>query len=118
MTTSHNPRAGTFEWGLHSVKRALGIPAALPHANTMTAVMGHGGLDTLVNPERSEALLPDPMQQQVQSLVEAFFYKLVPGTGYIINSDLMSYICFPHDGIAYETPPLFKINPTIPAAFT
>lgn len=118
MTSSDNPRARTFESGLQSVKRALGIPAALPHAAAMTAIMSHGGLNALVNPERVEALLPSTMQQQVQSMVEAFFYKLVPGAGYIINSDLMSYISFPHDGVAYETPPLFAINETIPAVFT
>jgi len=100
----------------------------LPYGATMTALMKHGGLYTFLNPDITSARIGPIMSggsgsevqavmQKLQNTVENFFYKLVPGKSYTINSDLMSYIAFPHDGIAYENPP-GAVNRTIPAAFT
>ncbi len=89
--------------------------------------MKHGGLHTLLDRDMMAARLAPLMQDatappleamlnQVQTTVENFFYRLSLKKGYTINSDLMSFIVFPHDGAVYEDKP--HVNPTIPAAFT
>jgi Animal haem peroxidase len=99
----------------------------LPLGSVLTALMKHGGLHTLLDrdmmaarlaPLMQDATTPTPqtMLTQVQTTVESFFYRLSPNKGYTINSDLMSFITFPHDGAVYEDKP--HVNPTIPAPFT
>lgn len=119
---------GILQAGLRAVQTKMGRPQSRLHGATMTALMKHGGLYTFLEPEMTSARLTPLMSgehgsviqaalQKVQSTVESFFYKLLPGKSYTINSDLMSFISFPHDGIAYEDPPP-AINKTIPAVFT
>lgn len=117
-----------FHAGLRAIKAKMGAPHAhLPHGSALTALMKHGGLYTFLDSDVTNARIVPLVSemdgshqratvQQVQSLVDGFFYRLCPLAGYVINSDLMSYITFPHDGVAFENSP--QPNPRIPAIFT
>jgi hypothetical protein len=126
MTDVHTQ--AVYQSNLNAMKLMMALPhAELPMGSILTALMKHGGLHTLLDRDMMAARLGPLMQDatsppvqemlnQVQTTVESFFYRLSPKKGYSINSDLMSFITFPHDGAVYEDRP--HVNPTIPAAFT
>ena len=128
MAVFNSHDQAVFQAGLRAVKSRLGAPhSQLPHGSVLTALMKHGGLYTLLDQDVTTARLTPLMSgasglqmqttvQQVQSIAESFFYRLCPLSGYVINSDLMSYIVFPHEGAAYEDTP--HVNRRIPAIFT
>ncbi len=128
MAVFNSHDQAVFQAGLRAVKSRLGSPhSELPHGSLLTALMRHGGLYTLFDQDMTTARLTPLMTganssqmqttvQQVQSIAESFFYRLCPLSGYAINSDLMSYIAFPHEGAAYEDTP--HVNRRIPAIFT
>lgn len=128
MPISNLHQQAVFQAGLRAARVNIGPPhSQLPHGSMMTALMKHGGLYTLLDPDLTSARLGplmadmsgDQVQtvvQHVQGIVESYFYKLCPLPGYSINSDLMSFIAFPHDGVAYEKKP--HPNKDIPAVFT
>jgi hypothetical protein len=103
-----------------------------PHA-AFTVLMRHGGLPVLLDPSSAVRRLapfltganvatesdmsPDAVAQQLELAAQDFFRKLVNRPGYQVNSDLISYITFPHDGQVYEQPPP-KVSADVPAVFT
>ena len=107
-----------------------------PISSSLTALMRHGGLYTLLDPDimaarmgsvavdsagraRLAGLVPN-----LQAAVGSFFSRLVPDQPYIIPSSLMSHIAFPHEGAAYTSDrdekehPSKYVSPEIPAVFT
>jgi hypothetical protein len=102
-----------------------------PHA-AFTVLMRHGGLPILLDPSSAVRRLapfltganaatesdmsPDAVAQQLELAAQDFFRKLVNRPGYQVNSDLISYITFPHDGQVYEQTP--TVSADVPAVFT
>jgi hypothetical protein len=103
-----------------------------PHA-AFTVLMRHGGLPVLLDqasavrrlapflgasPTNTESdTSADAVAQQLELAAQDFFRKLVNRPGYQVNSDLISYITFPHDGQVYEQPPP-TFSADVPAVFT
>src|SRR5262249_15321198 len=126
---------------LHAQVRALHgaihtEPGKHPLSSSITALMKHGGLYTLLDPDMTsarlaalssagtrKALSPD-FVPALQAAAISFFMRLVPNSPYIIPSSLMSHIVLPHEGTTYTSAEDEKNHPTeyespdIPAAFT
>jgi hypothetical protein len=112
----------------------MGEPfAGLPPHAAFTVLMRHGGLPVLLDQASAVRRLapflgtsdanaesemnPDTVAQQLEVAAQDFFRKLVNRPGYQVNSDLISYITFPHDGQTYEDPPP-TVSADVPAVFT
>jgi hypothetical protein len=95
-----------------------------PVSSSLTALMRHGGLYTLLDPDimaaRMGSIAVDPagraklagLVPNLQAAAASFFSRLVPEKPYIIPSSLMSHIAFPHEGAAYTSDKAEQQNPT------
>ena len=109
---------------------ALGKPfSALPTNTALASLMTHGGMQMLASEDvvisRIKRALPNEdvlanadLARNIQTIAQSFFYRLSSGK-YIVPSDLMSFITFPHEGTTYTREDKPKDdNPNIPAVFT
>jgi Animal haem peroxidase len=109
-------------------------PDRHPVSSSLTALMKHGGLYTLLDTDITSARLGALMGTSrsvspnfvpaLQAAAASFFTRLVPSAPYAIPSSLMSHICLPHEGAVYTSAdnekdhPASYESPDIPAAFT
>ena len=113
-------------------------PADQSTGQVLTVLMRHGGAYTLLDRDMMTARLlpllsgpgtPDMAQEEIANFVNSigdqmatFFSHLVPTTGYVLDSSLISHLTFPGRGLTftYDQPvqPPGLESPTIPAAFT
>ena len=111
-------------------------PDKHPISSSLTALMRHGGLYTLLDPDITSARLtalsagsgpaavPADFVPALQAAATTFFMRLVPNAPYIIPSSLMSHLVFPHEGYTYTSEaeetndPQKYASKDIPAAFT
>jgi hypothetical protein len=117
---------------LHQAAKAQ--PDKHPVSSSVTALMKHGGLYTLLDADitsarltaltgTSKAVSPN-FVPALQAAAVSFFTRLVPSAPYAIPSSLMSHICLPHEGVTYTPAQDEHDNPDvyesldIPAAFT
>jgi hypothetical protein len=117
---------------MHHASKAR--PDRHPVSSSVTALMKHGGLYTLLDADMTSARLTALTGTQravspsfvpaLQAAAVSFFIRLVPGAPYTIPSSLMSHICLPHEGVAYTSTkdehdhPADYESPDVPAAFT
>ncbi len=117
---------------MRAVSMKMGEPYDdLPPQSTLAALVGHGGMYTLLDPDlmtaRMVALVPSGAEakanaagiaNKLRDVAAHFFYKLVDKEGYTVHSELMAYISEPGDdnGVTYNTGA--DPSPDIPAAFT
>ena len=119
------------------IERGKHIHPKVAASRALTAMMSHGGLYSLLDPQMMTARLSAMVQQipellknhsspasfvaAVGSSAESFFEHLVSNP-YTIHSNLMSHIAFPHEGTTYtnDTPinPPDGESPDLPAATT
>lgn len=113
-------------------------PSGNSTSQVLTILMRHGGAYTLLDRDMMTARLlpllsgpgtPDMAQEEIANFVNSigdkmasFFSHLVPTTGYVLDSSLISHITFPGRGLTFTNdqpvqPPGLE-SPTIPAAFT
>ena len=127
--------------GMRALAVAKGAPyAKLPPQSTLAAIVKHGGLYTLLDPDlmmsRIAAFAQNPagttvhlktntppppspdMVQKLRSTAAGFFYKLVDRPGYTVHSELMAYLTEPGTGNGVTFDPGLDPSPHIPAAFT
>jgi hypothetical protein len=103
---------------LHAQLRALHYAAQAepdrhPLSSSITALMKHGGLYTLLDADVASARLTALSSSRkgvsadfvpaLQAATASFFRRLVPNAPYVIPSSLMSYIALPHEGVAYTS---------------
>jgi hypothetical protein len=105
-------------------------------SRALTTMMSHGGLYTLLDSQMMTARLatmadqipnlvggsssPAAFVAAVASTAESFFEHLV-SSPYLIHSNLMSHIAFPHEGVTYTADkpnPTHEESPDLPAATT
>ncbi len=136
MLNSHQD--SVFRAQLRALHRAVQTePKKHPLSSSVTALMRHGGLYTLLDPDimaaRLGALAANAgsgaetlagMAPNLQAVAASFFTRFVPDAPYSIPSSLMSHIVLPHEGTAYtldkeekDHPERFA-SPEIPAVFT
>jgi 6-phosphogluconolactonase (cycloisomerase 2 family) len=119
---------------LRAIAVAKGKPYVhLPPQSTLAAIVRHGGLYTLLDPDMmtgriaafvaaksagAPAMATPQMVQKLRSTADSFFYRLVDKQGYNVHSELMAYISEPGEknGVAYDEG--IDPSPNIPAAFT
>jgi hypothetical protein len=124
---------------LHAQVRALHYATILrpdrhPVSSSITSLMKHGGIYTLLDPDMVSARLTAltgtnhaisaSFVPALHAAATTFFTRLVPDAPYMIPSSLMSHIVMPHEGVTYTSAedesnnPVKYESPDIPAVFT
>ena len=135
MLNSHQD--AVFQAQLRALHHAAQTDApARPVSATITALMRHGGLYSLLDADMMAARLGSianafpnaagatQMAQGLRAGAASFFSRLVPSQPYLIPSSLMSYLVLPHEGVTYTEDtdeaanPAKYASPNVPAVTT